>query len=106
MRSTNKIAIGVIGLAMTFTPLAFAQTSETSSHDRQHTTASGPAASAMPSASQSNAKNKKPMNQMQGHDHDNMMDDQHQKMMQKHMDDHQNMMKDHMNDHQKMQNQK
>lgn len=92
MRSMNKMVIGVIGLAMTFTPLVFAQTSDTSSHDHQHPTASGSAPSATSSSSQSNAKNKKPMNQMQGHDHGNMMDDQHQKMMQKHMDDHQKML--------------
>ena len=104
MKSTNKIASAVIGLAMAASPLAYAQTATNADHSHDH------------SAPVSKSEAKKPA---KGHgsdhgkctdksstsnckDHGNMSDEQHQKMMQQHMDDHQNMMKQQMGDQQKM----
>lgn len=105
MKSTNKLALAVIGLVMISSPLTYAQTATGTSHDHdQSATAASHAAPKKPAkskrGSQDNCMDKSSMN---CNDHGNMSDDDHQKMMQKHMDDHQNMMKQHMQDHQNMQ---
>ena len=105
MKSTNKIASAVIGLAMAASPLAYAQTATNADHSHDHSAPVSKSEAKKPAkghgsdhgkcTDKSSASNCK--------DHGNMSDEQHQKMMQQHMDDHQNMMKHPMGDQQKMQ---
>ncbi len=105
MKSTNKIVSAVIGLAMAASPLAYAQTATNADHSHDHSAPASKTDAKKPAkghgsdhgkctdkSSTSNCK-----------DHGSMSDEQHQKMMQQHMDDHQNMMKHPMGDQQKMQ---
>ncbi len=95
MKSTNKLALAVIGLVMISSPLTYAQTATGTSHDHDQS-----------AAAESHAAPKKPVKSTRGNQggHGSMSDADHHKMMQKHMDDHQKMMKQHMDDHQNMQN--
>lgn len=104
MKSTNKIAIAVIGLAMAASPLTYAQTATSTDHSHDHSAPAAKTEAKKPAKAHGSdhAKCTDKSSASNCKDHGNMSDEQHQKMMQQHMDDHQNMMKHPMGDQQKM----
>jgi len=105
MKSTNKIAIAVIGLAMAASPLTYAQTASSTEHSHDHSMPVGQSDAKKPVKSRGSDQGKCADQLSMSHcnDHGKMSDEQHQKMMQKHMDGHQNMMKHQMDDQQRVQ---